>query len=67
MLGMTLDGTGPALNSTHTHGKGQARSEHVKGAALVGLRSGLEGKLRRGLGAQVFMPHPAGDAQKGVL
>jgi quinol monooxygenase YgiN len=45
----------------------QARSEHTKGAALADLRSALEGKLSSGLDAQVLVPHPAGDAQKGAL
>ena len=45
----------------------QARSEHAKGAALAALRSALEGKLSSGLDAQVLVPHPAGDAQKGAL
>jgi quinol monooxygenase YgiN len=45
----------------------QARSEHRKGAALAGLVSALEGKLSSPLDAQVLVPHPAGDARKGVL
>ena len=45
----------------------RARSEHAKGAALAGLRSALDGKLSSGLDAQVLVPHPAGNAQKGVL
>jgi len=45
----------------------QARSEHAKGAALSGLRSALQGKLSSGLDAQVLVPHPAGNAQKGAL
>ena len=45
----------------------QARSEHLQGAALTGLRSALEGKLSSGLDAQVLVPHPAGTAQKGAL
>ena len=45
----------------------QARSEHAKGAALADLRSALEGKLSSGLDAQVLVPHPAGNAQKGRL
>ena len=45
----------------------QARSEHLKGAALAGLRSALEGQLSGGLDAQALVPHPAGNAQKGVL
>jgi quinol monooxygenase YgiN len=45
----------------------QARSEHRKGAALADLRSALEGKLSCDLDAQVLVPHPAGNAQKGEL
>jgi quinol monooxygenase YgiN len=45
----------------------QARSEHLKGVALAGLRSALEGKLSSGLDAQVLVPHPAGNAQQGAL
>jgi quinol monooxygenase YgiN len=45
----------------------QARSEHLKGAALADLRSGLEGKLSSGLDVQVLVPHPAGNLQKGEL
>jgi hypothetical protein len=45
----------------------QARSEHAKGAALADLRSALQGKLSSGLDAQVLVPHPTGNAQKGVL
>jgi len=45
----------------------QARSEHIKGAALADLRSALEGKLSSGLDAQVLTPHPAGNHQKGSL
>jgi quinol monooxygenase YgiN len=45
----------------------QARSVHAKGAALADLRSALEGKLSSGLDAQVLVPHPAGDTQKGAL
>jgi quinol monooxygenase YgiN len=45
----------------------QARSEHAKGAALAGLRSALDGKLSSNLDAQVLVPHPAGNAQKGAL
>ena len=45
----------------------RARPEHVKGAALAGLRSALDGKLSSGLDAQVRVPDPAGNAQKGVL
>ena len=46
---------------------GQARSEHLQGAALADLRSALESKLSSGLDVQVLMPHPAGNAQKGAL
>ena len=45
----------------------QARSEHGNGAALAHLRSALQGKLSSGLDAQVLVPHPAGNAQKGAL
>ncbi len=45
----------------------RARAEHAKGAALAGLRSALEGKLSSGLDAQVRVPDPAGNAQKGTL
>ena len=45
----------------------QARSDHRKGAALADLLSALEGKLRRDLEAQVLVPHPAGNVQKGAL
>jgi quinol monooxygenase YgiN len=45
----------------------QARSEHRNGAALAGLQSALEGKLTSALDAQVLVPHPAGNAQKGAL
>ena len=45
----------------------QARSEHLTGAALAGLRAALEGKLSSGLDAQVLVPHPAGTARKGAL
>jgi len=45
----------------------QARSEHIKSAALADLRSALEGKLTSGLDAQVLTPHPAGNHQKGAL
>jgi hypothetical protein len=37
------------------------------GAALAGLRSALEGKLSSELDAQVLVPRPAGNAQKGAL
>ena len=45
----------------------QARSEHLQGESLAGLRSALEGKLSSGLDAHVLVPHPAGNAQKGAL
>ena len=45
----------------------QARSEHLQGAALADLRAALEGKLSTGLDAQILVPHPAGNAQKGAL
>ena len=45
----------------------QARSQHAKGAALADLRSALQGKLSTALDAQVLVPHPAGNAQKGAL
>ena len=45
----------------------EARSAHLKGAALADLRSSLEGKLSSPLEAQVLEPHPAGEAQKGTL
>ena len=45
----------------------QARSQHSKGAALGDLRSALEGKLSRDLDAQLLLPHPAGNPQKGML
>ena len=45
----------------------QARSEHTKGAALADLRTALAGKLSSSLDAQVLVPHPAGNAQKGAL
>ena len=43
----------------------QARSEHLKGAALADLRSALQGKLSSGLDAQVLVPHPAGKRAEG--
>jgi quinol monooxygenase YgiN len=46
---------------------GQARSEHVTGAALAGLRSALDGTLSSGLDVQVLIRHPAGNAHKGAL
>jgi hypothetical protein len=45
----------------------QARPEHREGAALADLRSALEGKLSTDLGAQVPVPHLAGNPQKGPL
>ena len=45
----------------------EARSEHIRGAALADLRSALDGKLTIALDVQVLEPHPAGDAQKGAL
>jgi quinol monooxygenase YgiN len=45
----------------------QARSEHLQGTALADLRSALRGKLSTSLDAQVLVPHPAGNAQKGAL
>jgi quinol monooxygenase YgiN len=42
----------------------EARSKHAKGAALVGPRSALAGKLSHTLDAQVLVPYPAGNAQK---
>jgi len=45
----------------------QARSEHAKGAAFADLRSALQGKLSHGLDAQVLVPHPGGNTQKGAL
>lgn len=45
----------------------QARSQHLKGAALADLRSALQGRLSSALVAQVLVPHPAGNAQKGAL
>ena len=45
----------------------QARSGHLRGAALADLRSALQGKLSSGLDVQVVVPHPAGNAQKGAL
>ena len=45
----------------------EARSKHLQGAALAALRSSLDGKLTRALDAQVLVPHPAGDMQKGAL
>jgi len=49
------------------HQSEQARSEHSKGPALADLRSALKGKLGRDLEAQLLLPHPAGNAQKGAL
>jgi quinol monooxygenase YgiN len=45
----------------------QARSQHSKGAALADLRSALEGKLSHDLDAQLLVPHPAGNLEKGML
>lgn len=45
----------------------QARSKHRKGATLADLRSALEGKLNTDLDAQVLVPHPAGNPQKGWI
>jgi quinol monooxygenase YgiN len=45
----------------------QARSQHSKGAALAELRSALDGKLSRDLDAQLLLPHPAGNPEKGML
>jgi len=45
----------------------EARSKHLQGAALAALRSSLDGKLSRALDAQVLVPHPAGNTQKGAL
>jgi quinol monooxygenase YgiN len=45
----------------------QMRSKHRKAAALADLRSALEGKLSSDLDAQVLVPHPAGNPQKGAL
>jgi quinol monooxygenase YgiN len=45
----------------------QARSRHAKGAALADLRLALAGKLSSNLDAQVLVPHPAGNTQKGAL
>jgi quinol monooxygenase YgiN len=45
----------------------QARAAHLKGEALAGLRSALEGKLSSPLDVQVLTPHPAGDPRKGAL
>jgi quinol monooxygenase YgiN len=45
----------------------EARAAHSKGAPLADLRAALDGKLSRPLEAQVLVPHPAGDQQKGAL
>jgi quinol monooxygenase YgiN len=45
----------------------QARSQHSKGGALADLWSALEGKLSRVLDAQLLVPHPAGNLEKGML
>jgi hypothetical protein len=39
----------------------------VIGGSLADRRSALEGKLSSDLDAQVLVPHPAGNAQKGAL
>src|SRR6516164_6320628 len=44
----------------------QARSEHRQGAALAGLVSALNGRLRSPLDAQVLVPHPAGNPCQGA-
>jgi quinol monooxygenase YgiN len=36
----------------------QARSEHLKGAALADLRSALHDRLSSSLDAQVLVPYP---------
>lgn len=43
----------------------QARSEHLRGAALADLRSALEGKLSPGLDAHLLALHPAGKRTQG--
>ena len=45
----------------------QARSEHRKGAALVDLRSALEGNLSTELDAQVLIPHLSEPAEGRVV
>lgn len=45
----------------------RARSEHLKGAALAGLRTALDGRLSSGLDIQVLAPHPAGNPGKGAI
>jgi quinol monooxygenase YgiN len=45
----------------------QARSEHLKGAALADLRTALDGKLSSRLDAQVLEPHAAGNPRLGTL
>ena len=45
----------------------QGRPSTPRARPLAALRSALEGKLSSGLDAQVLVPHPAGDAQKGAL
>ena len=45
----------------------QPRAEHRQGAALADLRSALAGKLSSDVDAQVLVPHPAGNPQKGAL
>lgn len=52
----------------------RARSAHLKGAALAGLRAALAGlraalqdRLCSGLDAQVLVPHPAGNPDMGIV
>ena len=45
----------------------QEGSEHAKRPALADLRSALEGKLSSRVDAQVLVPHPSGNAEKGAL
>lgn len=42
-------------------------AQHAQVAAHADLRSALKGKLSSGLDAQVLVPHPAGNEQKGAL
>jgi hypothetical protein len=49
------------------HESGQVRSQHLKGAALAGLRSALDGTLGSTLDAQVHVSPRAGNVQKGGL
>ncbi|WP_433258563.1 putative quinol monooxygenase [Streptosporangium sp. CA-135522] len=46
---------------------GPLRTVHLKGPALADLKAALDGRLSRPLEAQVLVPHPAGDSQKGAL